>query len=80
MFRVFDAMNDPRNLETALRAVKQHGKHAQGTISYTTSPVHTLEMWVDLAKQIEDMGADSVAIKDMAGILTPIRRSNWSRA
>ena len=55
VFRVFDAMNDPRNLETALRAVKQHGKHAQGTISYTTSPVHTLEMWVDLAKQIEDM-------------------------
>ncbi|WP_278396552.1 sodium-extruding oxaloacetate decarboxylase subunit alpha [Stutzerimonas chloritidismutans] len=71
VFRVFDAMNDPRNLETALRAVKQQGKHAQGTISYTTSQVHTLEMWVDLAKQIEDMGADSVAIKDMAGILTP---------
>ncbi|PKM30196.1 MAG: oxaloacetate decarboxylase subunit alpha [Gammaproteobacteria bacterium HGW-Gammaproteobacteria-11] len=71
VFRVFDAMNDPRNLETALKAVKQQGKHAQGTISYTTSPVHTLEMWVDLAKQIEDMGADSIAIKDMAGILTP---------
>ena len=71
VFRVFDAMNDPRNLETALKAVKQQDKHAQGTISYTTSPVHTLDMWVDLAKQIEDMGADSVAIKDMAGILTP---------
>ncbi len=71
VFRVFDAMNDPRNLETALKAVKHQGKHAQGTISYTTSPVHTLDMWVDLAKQIEDMGADSVAIKDMAGILTP---------
>jgi oxaloacetate decarboxylase alpha subunit len=71
VFRVFDAMNDPRNLETALKAVKKQDKHAQGTISYTTSPVHTLEMWVDLAKQIEDMGADSVAIKDMAGILTP---------
>jgi oxaloacetate decarboxylase alpha subunit len=71
VFRVFDAMNDPRNLQTALRAVKQLGKHAQGTISYTTSPVHTLEMWVDLAKQIEDMGADSIAIKDMAGILNP---------
>jgi oxaloacetate decarboxylase alpha subunit len=71
VFRVFDAMNDPRNLETALRAVKQQGKHAQGTLSYTTSQVHTLEMWVDLAKQIEDMGADSIAIKDMAGILTP---------
>ena len=73
VFRVFDAMNDARNLETALRAVKEHGKHAQGTISYTTSPVHTLEMWLDLAKQIEDMGADSVAIKDMAGILTPYK-------
>jgi oxaloacetate decarboxylase alpha subunit len=71
VFRVFDAMNDPRNLDTALRAVKRQGKHAQGTISYTTSPVHTLQMWVDLAKRIEDMGADSVAIKDMAGILTP---------
>ena len=71
VFRVFDAMNDPRNLATALKAVKKQGKHAQGTISYTTSPVHTLEMWVDLAKQIEDMGADSVAIKDMAGILNP---------
>jgi oxaloacetate decarboxylase alpha subunit len=71
VFRVFDAMNDPRNLQRALQAVKQVGKHAQGTISYTTSPVHTLQMWVDLAKQIEDMGADSVAIKDMAGILNP---------
>src|SRR5690554_1928386 len=71
VFRVFDAMNDPRNLETALQAVRQVGKHAQGTISYTTSPVHTLDMWVDLARRIEDMGADSLAIKDMAGILTP---------
>ncbi|PAU87905.1 oxaloacetate decarboxylase subunit alpha [Pseudomonas sp. WN033] len=71
VFRVFDAMNDPRNLETALKAVKKQGKHAQGTISYTTSPVHTIDMWVDLSKQIEDMGADSIAIKDMAGILTP---------
>ncbi|WP_028294638.1 sodium-extruding oxaloacetate decarboxylase subunit alpha [Oceanobacter kriegii] len=71
VFRVFDAMNDPRNLDTALKAVKKQGKHAQGTLSYTTSPVHTLESWVDLAKQIEDMGADSIAIKDMAGVLTP---------
>lgn len=71
VFRVFDAMNDPRNLETALKAVKRQGKHAQGTISYTTSPVHTIEMWVDLAKTIEDQGADSIAIKDMAGILNP---------
>ncbi|PHS63034.1 MAG: oxaloacetate decarboxylase subunit alpha [Thalassobium sp.] len=71
VFRVFDAMNDPRNLETALKAVKQQGKHAQATLSYTTSPVHTLDAWVSLAKQIEDMGADSIAIKDMAGVLTP---------
>jgi len=71
VFRVFDAMNDPRNLETALKAVKKQGKYAQGTLSYTTSPVHTLDSWIDLAKQIEDMGADSIAIKDMAGILTP---------
>ena len=71
VFRVFDAMNDERNLARALQAVRQVGKHAQGTISYTTSPVHTLDMWLDLAKRIEDMGADSLAIKDMAGILTP---------
>lgn len=71
VFRVFDAMNDPRNLETALKAVKNQGKHAQGTLSYTTSPVHTLESWIGLAKQIEDMGADSIAIKDMAGVLSP---------
>ena len=71
VFRVFDAMNDPRNLERALKAVKANGKHAQGTISYTTSPVHNMQMWVDLAKQVEDLGADSIAIKDMAGILTP---------
>ena len=71
VFRVFDAMNDPRNLDRALKAVKANGKHAQGTISYNTSPVHNMQMWVDLGKQIEDLGADSIAIKDMAGILTP---------
>src|SRR5690554_4530404 len=71
VFRVFDAMNDVRNMETALKAVKKHGKHAQGTISYTLSPVHDMELWVDLAKRIEDMGADSIAIKDMAGLLKP---------
>lgn len=71
VFRVFDAMNDMRNLETALRAVKQVGKHAQGTISYTVSPVHTIELWVDQARKIEDAGADSICIKDMAGLLTP---------
>ena len=71
VFRVFDAMNDMRNLETALRAVKQVGKHAQGTISYTVSPVHTIDRWVDLGRQLEDAGADSICIKDMAGLLTP---------
>lgn len=71
VFRVFDAMNDMRNLETALKAVKKVGKHAQGTISYTLSPVHTIDMWVDQGKRIEDMGADSIAIKDMAGLLKP---------
>lgn len=71
VFRVFDAMNDPRNLETAIKAVLKVGKHAQGTLSYTVSPVHTLDMWVDLAKKIESMGANSIAIKDMAGLLKP---------
>lgn len=71
VFRVFDAMNDMRNLRTALSAVNKVGKHAQGTISYTVSPVHTLQLWVDLGRQLEDMGADSICIKDMAGLLTP---------
>lgn len=71
VFRVFDAMNDMRNLETALKAVKKQDKHAQGTISYTISPVHNIDLWVDLGKRIEDMGADSIAIKDMAGLLKP---------
>jgi oxaloacetate decarboxylase alpha subunit len=71
VFRVFDAMNDMRNLEVALKAVKDVGKHAQGTISYTLSPVHTMDTWVEMGKRIEDTGADSIAIKDMAGLLTP---------
>ena len=71
VFRIFDAMNDPRNLETAIKAVKETGKHAQGTISFTKSVVHTTDMWVEYAKTLEDMGADSIAIKDMSGILTP---------
>ena len=71
VFRIFDAMNDPRNLDRAIKAVRKTGKHAQGTIAYTTSPVHTIEMWVEMAKEVADMGADSIAIKDMAGILKP---------
>jgi oxaloacetate decarboxylase alpha subunit len=71
VFRVFDAMNDMRNIATALKAVKDVGKHAQGTISYTSSPVHTIDKWVAQGKEIEDMGADSIVIKDMAGLLKP---------
>ncbi len=71
VFRVFDAMNDMRNIETALKAVKKVGRHAQGTISYTLSPVHTIDKWVEQGKLIEDMGADSICIKDMAGLLKP---------
>ncbi|MEW6176633.1 MAG: sodium-extruding oxaloacetate decarboxylase subunit alpha [Pseudomonadota bacterium] len=71
VFRIFDAMNDVRNLETAIRAVKKSGKHAQGTIAYTTSPVHTTEAFVEQARQMAAMGVDSIAIKDMAGLLTP---------
>lgn len=71
VFRIFDAMNDMRNIDTALKAVKKQGKHAQGTLSFTLSPVHNIDGWVELGKQIEDMGADSIAIKDMAGLLKP---------
>jgi oxaloacetate decarboxylase alpha subunit len=71
VFRIFDAMNDPRNLAAAIKAVKATGKHAQGTISYTTSAVHTVDNWVDYAKTLEDMGAESICIKDMSGILKP---------
>ena len=71
VFRIFDAMNDVRNLRTAISAVKAAGKHAQGTICYTTSPVHTVDVFVEQAKTLEAMGVDSLAIKDMAGLLTP---------
>jgi len=71
VFRVFDAMNDPRNLERAIQAVRNVEGHAQGTLSYTVSPVHTLDGWVELGKTIAAMGADSLCIKDMAGLLKP---------
>jgi oxaloacetate decarboxylase alpha subunit len=71
VFRVFDALNDFNNIEFALKQVKENGKHAQGAMAYTTSPVHNLETWLDYAKKVEDSGADSFAIKDMAGILKP---------
>ncbi|ECF4811599.1 pyruvate carboxylase subunit B, partial [Salmonella enterica] len=72
VFRVFDAMNDPRNMKAALQAVRSHGAHAQGTLSYTTSPAHTLQTWLDLTEQLLETGVDSIAIKDMSGILTPM--------
>ena len=71
VFRTFDALNDFSNIELTIKEVKKNGKHAQGAMAYTVSPVHTLNSWLDLAKQIEDAGADSVAIKDMAGLLKP---------
>jgi len=71
VFRIFDAMNDVRNMKVAIEAAVKDGAHAQGTISYTTSPVHNLAMWVDMAKALEDQGCHSICIKDMAGLLKP---------
>ena len=71
VFRIFDAMNDVRNLETSVKAALATGKHAQGTMSYTVSPVHDLEYWVDMGRRLEDMGCHSICIKDMAGLLKP---------
>ncbi len=71
IFRIFDALNDLRNIKHSVEIVKKNGRHAQGTIAYTISPVHTLETWVDLAKEIEDLDCNSLCIKDMSGILSP---------
>ncbi|MCG7755166.1 MAG: pyruvate carboxylase subunit B, partial [Nitrosomonas sp.] len=71
VFRIFDALNDVRNLRTAIEATKEAGKHAQGTICYTTSPVHDTASFITLAKELVALGCDSIAIKDMAGLLTP---------
>ncbi|MFA0055246.1 sodium-extruding oxaloacetate decarboxylase subunit alpha [Vibrio echinoideorum] len=71
VFRIFDAMNDVRNFETAVKATIDVGGHAQGTLSYTTSPVHNSDTWVDLAKRLEDLGCHSLCIKDMSGLLKP---------
>lgn len=71
VFRIFDAMNDVRNFEKAVKATVDVGAHAQGTISYTTSPVHNLDTWTDLAKRLEDLGCHSICIKDMSGLLKP---------
>jgi pyruvate carboxylase subunit B len=79
-FRIFDAMNDVRNLATAIKAVKKVGKHAQGTICYTTSPVHTTEAFVAQAHELVALGVDSIAIKDMAGLLTPFATGELVKA
>ncbi|NCW35699.1 MAG: oxaloacetate decarboxylase subunit alpha [Methylophilaceae bacterium] len=71
VFRIFDAMNDVRNLTTSIKSVKKYKKHAEGTLSYTTSPVHDIPYFVSLAKEMEKYGCDTIAIKDMAGLLTP---------
>ena len=71
IFRIFDALNDLRNIKQSVKVVQDSGKHAQGTLAYTISPIHTLDNWIDLAKQIEDLGCDSLCIKDMSGILSP---------
>ena len=76
IFRTFDALNDFNNIEFTIKEIKRIGKHAQGTIAYTTSPVHNLNTWLELAKKIEDAGADSLAIKDMAGLLRPFDAYN----
>jgi len=80
IFRIFDALNDTRNLEQAIKSVKKHGGHAQGTLSYTISPVHTVEKYVQIAKEQTEMGIDSLVIKDMAGILTPIAAERLVKA
>ena len=71
IFRIFDALNDLRNIKQSIKVVQDSGKHAQGTLAYTISPIHSLDNWLDLAKQIEDLGCDSLCIKDMSGILSP---------
>ena len=80
VFRIFDAMNDVRNLKASIKAVKKYGKHAQGAISYTTSPVHNNKLFVKMAKQMEKMGCSSIVIKDMAGLLTPYSTSELVKA
>lgn len=80
IFRVFDALNDTRNLEYAIKSVKRHGGHVQGTLSYTISPYHTIENYVKVAKEQVEIGIDTLCIKDMAGILSPIAAEELIKA
>lgn len=79
VFRVFDALNDPRNMKAALQAVRKFGGHAQGTLSYTTSPAHTMQTWLDTTEQLLEIGIDSLVIKDMSGILNPMAAAELVR-
>ena len=79
VFRVFDALNDPRNMKAALQVVRKFGGHAQGTLSYTTSPVHTMQTWLDTTEQLLEIGIDSLVIKDMSGILNPMAAADLVR-
>ena len=79
VFRVFDALNDPRNMKAALQAVRKFGGHAQGTLSYTTSPVHTMQTWLNTTEQLLEIGIDSLVIKDMSGILNPMAAADLVR-
>ena len=79
VFRVFDALNDPRNMKAALQAVRKFGGHAQGTLSYTTSSVHTMQTWLDTTEQLLEIGIDSLVIKDMSGILNPMAAADLVR-
>ena len=80
IFRVFDALNDPRNMEVAIEAVKQAGSRAQGTICYTQSPVHTLEAFVKLGQRLAEMGSDEICVKDMGGFMPPTEGAELVRA
>lgn len=80
VFRIFDALNDTRNLQVSIEAVKQAGKHAQGAICYTTSPVHDIAGFVDMGKTLQQMGCDSIVVKDMAGLLTPYATADLIQA
>ena len=80
VFRIFDALNDLRNMEPAIRFVKKHGGHVQGAISYTTSPVHSNEAFADMAVELEKLGSDSLCIKDMAGLISPAQAADLVRA
>ena len=80
VFRIFDAMNDMRNLRVAIEAALAHGKHAEGTICYTTSPAHSIPSFVQMARELEQMGCQTIAIKDMAGLLTPVKTASLVKA